>query len=324
MKKIIITGANGFLGSTLAAKLQQDGYHVRCLVRYGSDAQLITDPNSIYYVDYADDEDMKAALAGYQIIIHTAALTKANNEATMNSTNVGLTKKLVSLANHVSSIRQFVFISSQAASGPAHFGIAKKEEDLCEPVSWYGRSKLKAEQAIHASCQKPFTIIRSCSIFGPGEKDFLEMFKLIKHHLALFPGYCSRRLNLIFVDDLVSLITLTLDNPKAFNQTFNASDGIQYTMQQFAKNMQRAMDTFAVFVYLPVWMLKVGAVGCEFIARLRHKSALINRQKVIEMTQPHWLIDTQKAQKILGFKPQWDQTRALKKTYHWYKEHSWL
>jgi nucleoside-diphosphate-sugar epimerase len=324
MSRIIITGANGFIGSLLAQYLQDAGHQVRSLVRHGSDAALITNPETIRYIDYNDLQDLMDACAGYTVLIHTAALTKARTQFAMDAINVGLTEKLIDVANRTPSIQQFLFISSQAATGPAQFRRPKTEDDLCTPISWYGKSKLKAEQKIHGECRVPYTIIRPCSVFGPGEKDFLQMFSLIKHRVALFPGYCQHYLNLIFVEDLIACIALSVGAEKAFNQTFHVTDGYEYTNRTFAANMKKAMNRFAINIFIPVWALKISAFCMELTARFRGKPALVNRQKVTEMLQQYWLLDCQKAKDLLGYAPWWDQVAALKKTYQWYKEHSWL
>lgn len=324
MSRIIITGANGFIGSLLAQHLQDAGHQVCSLVRHGSDAALITNPETIRYIDYHDHQDLLDACTGYNVLIHTAALTKATSQSAMEAINVGLTEQLIDVVNKTSSMQQFIFISSQAATGPAHFRSAKKEDDLCTPISWYGVSKLKAEQKVHGHCTVPYTIIRPCSVFGPSEKDFLQMFSLIKHRLALFPGYCRHYLNLIYVEDLINCIALTINAPKAFNQIFHVTDGREYSNRAFAANMKKAMNRFAINIFIPVWALKISACCMEFTARLRGKPALVNRQKVTEMLQQYWLLDSQKASQLLGYKPRWDQVAALRKTYTWYKEHSWL
>lgn len=324
MSKIIITGANGFIGSMLAQHLHDAGHHVCSLIRHGSDAALITIPDTIRYIDFNDEQDFLEACSGYEVLIHTAALTKATSQAAMDAVNVGLTERVIAALNQTTSMKQCIFISSQAATGPAHFHSHKKEDDLCTPISWYGISKLKAEQVIRTSCTVPYTIIRPCSVYGPGEKDFLQMFSLIQHRVALFPGYCAHHLNLIYVEDLISCIALAIGSPKANNQVFHVTDGREYTNREFAANMKKAMNRFALNIFIPVGLLKISALCMQFLAHLRGKTALINRQKVDEMLQQYWLIDSRKAVDLLGYKPHWDQVAALRKTYQWYKEHSWL
>ena len=78
MKKIVITGSNGFIGSFLAKKLIQQKYDVTCFVRDGSNIELLPDNSQIVYVDYSNEKEISNLLQNQEIIIHVAALTRAN------------------------------------------------------------------------------------------------------------------------------------------------------------------------------------------------------------------------------------------------------
>ncbi|MDN5354740.1 MAG: hypothetical protein PWQ09_1496 [Candidatus Cloacimonadota bacterium] len=320
MKKIAITGANGFIGSFLSNYLKNE-YQVTCLVRQNSNTDLLADKNMIRFVDYSDEELLQTIIASQDILIHTAALTKAATWSDFEQININLSLKLAQLANKF-KLEQFIFISSQAASGA---GLTPKlEDDSCHPISMYGKSKLLAEQELQKVLKIPYTFIRPASVFGPGEKDFYLYFKLINKHLSLLIGKKKRYMSLIYVEDLVKLIKSTLGNTKAYNQTFFASDGKTYTWQQFAQTLSRVMNKNVMQIRLPEFLVILVAEISELAGKLTKKYPTLNHEKVKEMRESCWLVNNKKAKDILKFKPEYNLQIALQQTYRWYLQNGWL
>lgn len=324
MKKIVITGSNGFIGSFLAKKLIQQKYDVTCFVRYDSNIELLPENSKIVYVDFSNDKEISNLLQNQEIIIHVAALTRAKKWQQFKKINIELTDKLITFYNRTSSLKQFIFISSQAAAGPAKNKYPKTESDLCSPISMYGKSKLAAENLVRDKAEKPWTIIRPVAVFGPGEKDFLQIFKMVKKHISIFAGYSKKYINLISVDDLTDIIIKTIGNQKAFNQVFFASDGNAYSWNDFISNLEKALNTFSIRFRIPDILLLPAALFSEFCAFHREKIPLFNREKVKEMKQQYWLVSNKKVKELLNFTASSNLQLNLRKTYDWYKEKGWL
>lgn len=324
MKKIVITGSNGFIGSFLAKKLIQQKYDVTCFVRYGSNIELLHENSKIVYVDFSNDKEISNLLQNQEIIIHVAALTRAKKWQQFNKINIELTEKLINFYNTSNSLKQFIFISSQAAAGPAKNKIPKIESDLCTPISMYGKSKLAAENIIREKAKKTWTIIRPVAVFGPGEKDFLQIFKMVKKHISIFAGYSKKYFNLIYVDDLTDIIIKTIGNQKAYNQIFFASVGNVYSLDDFISNLEKVMNTSSIRFRIPEMLLLPAALVSEFCALHRQKIPLFNREKVKEMKQQYWLVNNQKVKELLNFTASSNLQTNLKKTYEWYKEKGWM
>ncbi len=324
MKKIVITGSNGFIGSFLAKELIQQKYDVTCFVRYGSNIELLPENSKIVYVDYSKEKEIYNLLQNQEIIIHVAALTRAKKWEQFKKINIDLTEKLINLYNTSNFLKQFIFISSQAAAGPAINKNPKTESDLCNPISMYGKSKLSAEKIIKEKAEKPWTIIRPVAVFGPGEKDFLQIFKMVKKHISISAGYSKKYINLISVNDLTDIIIKTMGNQKAFNQVFFASDGNVYSLDDFISNLEKALNTYSIRFRIPEMLLLPAALFSEFCAFHREKIPLFNREKVKEMKQQYWLVSNQKVKELLNFNTSTDLYTNLKKTYEWYKEKDWM
>ena len=324
MKKVIITGSNGFVGSNLANKLLDMKFDVICLVRNESDTMLLDPNQNIKFVDYEDQKQMTALFSDRDIVIHSAALTRTVHWSDFEIANIRFTEKILQLFNESPSAKQFIFISSHAASGPSSSITPKKEEDDCNPVSLYGKSKFEAENIIRSKAEKKWTIIRPVSVFGAGDKDFLNYFKLIKHHISLLIGKDERYISLIHIDDLIDLIIKTIGNEKADNQVFFASDGIAYSWEDFVSNLERAMDSFSVTLKIPEWLLYQLAKLFKFLSKFNHQTPLLNEEKVREMTQRYWLASNQKAVDLLDFSPKNDLMEKLRITFSWYKQKGWI
>lgn len=324
MKKVIITGANGFVGSILIKTilLSKEFYPVG-LVRKGSKTHLLPANADIQYIDYSNDQ-FEEIINEANIVIHLAALTKALDWNSFLEININLTKRLVDLCNKSSNVEQFIFISSQAASGPSLEGKPLKEKCKRKPISQYGKSKKIAEDYIMDSSSKPWTIIRPVSVYGPGDKDFLQLFKLIQKHLSFYTGQKEKHLNLIYVEDLANLIQATILNSKAYNEIFFASTKESNTLEELVSISGEILQKFTIPVIIPIGVLRILAFFSQLIGKLIGKIPILNSEKVKEFSEKYWLADYTKAASQLGFEAKTTLFNGVYKTCKWYKKEGWL
>ena len=325
MKKIVITGANGFVGSALAIKLLKSGYEVTCLVRTGSDVDLIENELNICYINYNNLEEIKSVLQGKDILIHVAALTRARKWETFQKINIDLTETLLNICNN-SSIKQFIFMSSQAVAGPAlneHSG--KKEEDSPNPITMYGKSKLLAEEIIRRNAKIQWTIIRPVSVYGAGDKDFLALFKMVKNHFVFLNSFRIKYYNLLHIDELTNLIERAINNKDAFNETFFAANPRIIKNSDLHKLIGEAINSKTIAIRIPEFLLFPIASVLEFISLIfKRKFPIINRDKVKEFKEDYWIVDTSKTKNKLNIEFKDEYLVNFKKTYQWYKDKGWL
>lgn len=322
--RIVITGANGFVGSNLTRFLMNKGHDVTALVRKTSNVSLLPIKSRIVEVDYCNIESIKNAFANQDIILHTAALTRADNWLQMKDINVGVTERIVEAVNASESIKQLIFISSQAAAGMGERHKPKTEEDIAQPVTWYGKSKLMAEEVIKNRLLKEWTIIRPVSVYGPGDKDFLQTFKMMKNHISVSLGIKDKYISLIYIDELLQFINKCIDNPVAYHQVFFASDGKTYTHKMFSDAMQSAIHTYSLHLTIPDSVVFYVAALGELKNKLQPRSSLVNLQKFKELKGRYWTVSIEKARKLLDFNPKPNLMHYLHTTWIWYKEQGWL
>jgi nucleoside-diphosphate-sugar epimerase len=323
---VLVTGANGFVGSHLVEALLQAGYRVRCLVRRTSDLSFVRDlPVEWAYGDVGQGAGLREACQDVEAVCHLAALTRAPDKETFFRVNTHGTEALARAALEASpNLRRFVFMSSQAAAGPSPAaGDYLDESRPPQPVTWYGESKLAAEEALLALPGLPLTILRAAAVFGPRDRDFWTYFDLVRRHLDLQLGSQERALSLIYVRDLVRLILLALENDQAEGQTYFAC-AWSYTHPAFSTAIAAALDSRTIQVRLPLAVLAPMAFWSRVQIRLTGRTPLLNDQRVKDLRAPYWLCSGAKAARELGFAPGWVLATAVQETAAWYKEQGWL
>ena len=323
-QKVIVTGANGFVGCNLVRALLSKGYDVTCLIRKTSNIKSLENLSVRYvYGDCRNIESLKKACKGKDYVFHLAAKVKEKFKKNYCEVNLDGTKNLLMAINYF-NIKKFVFLSSQAAAGPATSKIPKTEEETETPVSYYGKSKLAAEEYIKKHARIPWTIIRPASVFGPFDKDFLTYFKLVQKGIAPLVGFETKFISMIFIDDMTNLIIKSAENPNSNLQTFFANDGNVYSWQDFISTLEKVMGKNAIRINIPVPFVYGLAFFNEITKYFRKNQTTINFQKVKEMKMKYWLCSSEKARRILNFTPEFSLEKGIAKTYKWYKENQWL
>ncbi len=321
--KIAVTGANGFVGNNFANHFNSQGHEVVAIVRPDSPLNLLDPDIEVCRTDYQAGLD--AALNGVEILIHNAGAIRTRSFAQMVAANVGTTRRVMEAFNRCETGRRIVYISSQAASHPSRGNEEVSESEPSAPVDWYGRSKLLAERIIRAECAREWVVARPVPVFGPGERDFLQIFKAVKAGLSFHIGRREQYLNLIYIDELCSFTELCCIHPRAAGEVFFASNGRTYTHREFMAACAKALGRKKTLdIAIPVPLAVLGFNAGELFESLTGKVSLVNKQKMKELIGVNWVGSIAKARELLGWTPQPDLEANLAKTFAWYKDHGWL
>lgn len=322
--KLAITGANGFVGSNLIKHFQSCGHEVYALIRPEAKINLLPPDTSIRKVNYRDINSLTEAFAGIDVLIHNAGKTKALSHDEMLKANLGVTQNIIHALNTFEHPIQLIYISSQAASKPSYGNIPVKESDACAPLTSYGKSKLAAEEAIRSSCNKDFTIIRPCSVYGGGDRDFLTLFKMVNHGFSFQIGKTDKLLNMIHVSELTAFIGQCVLNPMAYGETFFATDGQVYRQSEVLKAIAVALHKTPNHIVIPDSAARFVFACGDVIEKITKHSSMINREKMKEIMAESWLADPSKAKSVLGWEPIPQLQLHIMETAVCYRDLAWL
>ncbi len=326
-KKLLITGASGFLGFHLIeAALLQD-FEVYAGVRKSSNTTHLDKKRvTIVELDMADTNGIKKLLEkhGINYIIHAAALTRAKTASDYNFSNAALTRNLaIAAVESEAGIRKFVFISSLAALGPSADGEPVKENDIPHPLTWYGKSKLLAEQYLKEITSLPLIVLRPTAVYGPREKDLLLIIKSVKRGLEMYIGRAKQKLSFVYVKDLAAIAVKCLES-EINGEFYNISDGRVYDQYAFADAAKKATGKKTLRLHLPPGLIKKVAAGMDRLYSRSNKTPVLNEDKVKELTASDWSCSIAKIKEQQSFSPRYDLESGMEETIVWYRENKWI
>lgn len=325
-ERVLITGASGFVGFHLIEAALKNGLEVFAVVRKSSKTDHLKNLNIQYaYSNFNSIEALQAEIEQnqYDYIIHAAGVTKANSAADYDAVNTDYTINLAKAAVASGRIKKFVFVSSLAAVGPLTTVDGILNEDNPQlPVTAYGHSKKRAEEALKSITDLNYVILRPTAVYGPRDKDILIVLKQFAGRFEPYIGKIDQYLSFIYVKDLAEACILALT--KGHQTAYLISDGKRYNRYELANITKRLLNVSTLKIHLPVGLVRVIAGLAESVSRITKKPSALNVEKLNELTAVNWICSIEKAQRELGFTPQYDLNRGLEKTLKWYKEHKWL
>ena len=303
--KVLLTGANGFVGSHILDCLADRGIATAALLRPGSDRRLIAGrlPGlDVRTGSIGDPASLDAALEGITHVIHCAGCTKAVRLADFREVNQAGTRRVVEAVNRRGDgVRRLVHVSSLAAAGPAAPGRPAVEGDEPRPVSEYGRSKLAGEEEVRSGCRVEHVIVRPPAVYGPRDEAFLPLFRAVRSHLRPLFGGGRMPLSLVFVKDLAGAVAACLTHPAAAGGTYYAASPQVVTSGELAAEIAARMNAWTIPLRLPVAALWPVCVAQEAVSRITGRPAILSRQKYAELRAPGWTCDPGRLRMDLGF-----------------------
>jgi nucleoside-diphosphate-sugar epimerase len=323
----LITGASGFIGGHLAARLVHEGYRVRCLARASSDTSRLQELDvEIVGGDLTDAGSLARAVKGCHYVCHCGALVSdwATSEE-ITRINVGGTRGLLE-ASVATSVRRFLHFSTTDVYGyPDERGIDETYA-ATRFRNWYSRTKLEAEaevRRVERTASLETVILRPATVYGPGSKEVIgEIASAIRgRHMLLIDGGRANA-GLCYVENLLDAAVLTLRHQAAPGQAFNVSDGLDVTWRQLVDDLAAGLDAPRVRWSLPYWLaIAIGAALEQGYRSLRRATglsapALLSRQAV-QVLGNDQDFSNRKLRETLGWQPRVGYAEGLDATLAW-------
>jgi nucleoside-diphosphate-sugar epimerase len=323
---ILVTGGTGFIGTHLVAALVARGWRVRCLVRATSNRTPLAAQKVEYVVGSLQDRRALArAVQGVPLIFHLAGATKVAHPADYERMNYSGTQHLLEACmTSGSTLQKFLYISSIAAAGPSPTGVPMTESALPQPVGPYGRSKLRAEEAVLACRHRlPVMVLRPSAIYGPRDTDFFQLFQALRYGVLPHIGRQELHIDLCFVTDLVHGMIAAAESQQGLGEIFFLG-GTHHTWRELGQEIARLLHIQPREIVMPRMAVLTAARLVDGWARLRGQPSLLSRANVLERLQSYWLCDSSKAYRTFGYRPQTPLAQGLAATLQWYQDAGWL
>ncbi|SEH19450.1 Nucleoside-diphosphate-sugar epimerase [Sphingopyxis sp. YR583] len=300
---LAMTGATGFVGGATMRDAVAAGWHVRALTRRPQpEREGVT-----WIAGALDQTDSLAEMAaGADVVMHIAGVVNVPTRAAFETGNATATANVVDAARGA-GVTRFVHVSSLAAREPG--------------ISNYGWSKERAEAVVMAS-GLDWTIVRPPAVFGPGDTEMLDLFRMARRGIALVP---NGRMSAIFVDELARLlVTLAADRDASIGQIYEPDDGkpTGWSHRSFARAVARAVGRQRLStVATPALLLRAGGRLDKLIRRSRAK---LTPDRARYIAHPDWVATEGAGPPADLWRPERDTDEALAETVRWYRQQGWL
>ena len=300
--KLAITGGTGFVGAHVIDAALVGGHQVTALTRRAQPAR-----EGLTWIagDLADRAALDGLVAGADAIIHVAGVLKARDAAGFELVNVEGTKLLLAAAQ-AADTRRFILVSSLAAREPR--------------LSLYGASKAKAEGLVEQS-GLDWTIVRPPAVYGPGDRETLDLFKMARGGQIFMPP--AGRLSLIHVDDLAALLLALAAPDGPTGLLLEPDDGREggWTHREFGDALGEAVGMPARTVSTPRLLLSIAA---RLDRLFRGDKARLTPDRVAYFCHPDWVASRDRAIPPEVWHAKIPTSAGLKQTAEWYCAQGWL
>lgn len=329
MKKILVTGATGFIGSCLVRKLLANGDNkVIVFVRDRNNLERsVQEAVQVHEGDICDKVSVKEIDSDIDIVFHLAAkfpqgLSSDKEEnRRLYEVNVEGTRNVLE-ALSPGRLRHFIFFSSVSV----YDGIMTEEriDELTEvnPDNAYGQSKLAAEGLVRDFGQNAgvkTTVLRVPFVYGAGNKrNIFRMMEAVDHGKFFLIGPGRNLRSGIYVDNLVEAAILVVNKDIAGDKTYIVTDDRDYTLKELYEEMSKALGRKPAKIYIPFKLGRFLAAGGDLLEKTAGKQLVFNSDVLRRLTRSFYF-SSKKICREVGYKPENDFCSTIDRVVAWYK-----
>lgn len=303
-QSIALTGATGFIGSTLARQLAVESLRIRALTRPTSSHALVSGLDIEWVQGSLDNPDaLRQLVRGADTVIHCAGAVRGATREQFDKTNVDGVARLVRAAAEQQPRPRFILLSSLAA----------RESRL----SHYAASKFEGEKALAGGAgDMPWIALRPPAVYGPGDREMRPLFQWARRGVVPRLGPPGWRIPMIFVDDLARAV-LALARTTAVRQgTFELHDGHPggYSLEEICQTVATLYRKRVFRLPVPGAVLRAAARINLISARLLGYAPMLTPGKVRELTHTGWTCDNGRIQQTIDWAPRIDLAEGIRRT----------
>lgn len=322
-----VSGGTGFLGGHLIAELLRQGYTVHGLARSESAAETLRQRGAQpLLLSHFLSTPLETPIAEARAFYHLAGLTKTIRPAEFEAVNGSLSAELARAAQAGGFRGRWLQVSSLAAAGPAPENRLRAVADRLTPVSLYGKSKLHGERLVRQVIQNAdLTIVRPGAIYGPGDRDFLEVLKTLRFGVSLAVG-APFHVQLTHALDVARGCIAAAESPKTAGKTYflNHPDVWLYddAMALFAELLGKSNVRT---IRLPKGVGKAAAATLDLLSRIARKPlSPFTVDKWREATAGNWIADSAPLSEDSGWEATISLRQGMRETIEVYREQKLL
>ncbi|MEI7823755.1 MAG: SDR family oxidoreductase [Chlorobiaceae bacterium] len=328
-KKILVTGATGFIGSSLVKKLASTDNEVSILVRKNSDLTSLSDvlhKVKLVYGDITDRASLDSALQGINLVYHSAGLTYMGDKknALLYKINVEGTRNMLQ-ASAIAGVTRFLHVSSITA-----VGIAFDKKPVDESVIWnfhqidleYARTKHLSELEVAEAVKKGLdcVIVNPAFVFGAGDINF-NAGRIIKDiYNRKLPFYPLGGICVVDVEIVAETIITAMEKGKTGERYILGGENVSY--KQLADTISRITGAPKVLFPLPFWMAKILKLGLDLYKNKNRISKLFN-MSMFRVASHFLYFDSTKAKRVLNMRYE-SHEHSIRNAYEWYRDRNML
>ncbi len=278
----------------------------------------------VHFGDVTDPPSLARAFQGVDVVFHLAGVRRAPSRQLFFKVNAEGTRNVCE-AMLQSGARRLVFCGSLAASGPSSPDRPRLEEDPLRPQEWYGESKAEGERiAFSYRARLEVTSARPCRILGPGDRENLAFFKLIRKGIRLSIGGGPRPLSLIDVQDVANFLILLAQHPRAEGEAFFVAAPGTMTLEEVEDRAASALGIVPRTLRVPPIALQALALLADGTSLVLRRRLPLNRKLARQLLAPAWTCSTAKAERLLGFRATVSIGDSIDRSAAWYQRHGWV
>jgi dihydroflavonol-4-reductase len=327
VKRVLITGGLGFLGSALVTEFGSAGFDTRIFSRQGRRAASFVHPSGypITWGDIRDQEAVNRAVEGVNIVIHTVSnFREAKTDHEAYPINVGGTDNVLeSCARH--RVERIVLCSTIGVHGDVA-QVPATETSPYNPGDIYQETKVEVERRARSFERErgvPVSILRPGSLYGPGDLRMLKLFRLIQQRRFVMMGKGDAHFHPAYIEDVARAFVLAATHPNAAGETFIVGGNGFLPLRELIEAIARHLNVPPPGIRIPLAPIELLARACEAVCRPLNIEPPLHRRRM-SFFRNNRGFSIEKAKRLLGYEPRITLEEGLERTICWYESRGLL